>query len=116
MPEIIGIKNCNTIKNTFSWFEENGIEYTFRDVKKDPLTPNELAEFVGKVGLETLINKKGRKWKMLGLADKNLSDNDLFDVLLEHQTMIKRPVINHEGSILVGFDEESFQDFLEIED
>lgn len=116
MAEIIGIKNCNTIKKTFAWFDENGIDYTFRDVKKDPLTPNELAELVGKVGLETLVNRQGRKWKTLGLADKNLSDNDLFEVLLEHQTMIKRPVINHEGSIMVGFDEESLQDFLETEE
>ncbi len=116
MPEIIGIKNCNTIKKTFSWFEENEIEYTFRDVKKDPLTPNELAELVGKAGLETLVNRKGRKWKMLGLADKNLSDNDLFEVLLEHQTMIKRPVINHNGSVLVGFDESSLQDFIQAEE
>ena len=115
MLEVIGIKNCNTIKNTLQWLEDNGVEYEFRDVKKDPLSPNELADMVGKIGLDSLLNRKGRKWKDLGLADKNLSDNDLFEVLLEHQTMIKRPVLVRDGAIIVGFDESALSEFLELE-
>ncbi|MDG5767782.1 arsenate reductase family protein [Balneolales bacterium ANBcel1] len=113
MLEVIGITNCNTIKKTRDWLEEQGIEYSFRDVKKDPLTPNELADLVMKAGLDTLVNRRGRKWKMLGLADKELSDNDLFDVLLEHQTMIKRPVLRYGDAVLVGFDEDAIEIFLE---
>lgn len=113
MVEVIGIKNCNTVKKTLNWLDENGIEWQLRDVKKDPLTPNELAGLVGKVGLETLVNRKGRKWKMLGLSDKELSDNDIFDVLLENQTVIKRPVLVYGESIMVGFDESSLSEFLQ---
>ncbi len=115
MLEVIGIKNCNTVKKTLNWLDENEIEWQLRDVKNDPLTPNELARLVGKVGLETIVNRKGRKWKMLGLADKELSDNDLFDVLLENQTVIKRPVLVLGESVMVGFDESSLSEFLQTD-
>jgi arsenate reductase-like glutaredoxin family protein len=45
------------------------------------------------------------------LKDKNLSDEELFDVLLEHQTMIKRPVLIKGESVMVGYDEDSFEAF-----
>lgn len=113
MLEVIGISNCNTIKKTKAWLDQKNISYEFRDVKKEPFSPNELADLVMKAGLETLLNRQGRKWKMLGLSDKELSDNDLFEVLLEHQTMIKRPVLRYGEAVLVGFDEEAIERFLE---
>lgn len=112
MLEVIGITNCNTIKKTKEWLEDQEIGYSFRDVKKEPLTPNELADLVMKVGLDALANRKGRKWKMLGLGDKELTDNDLFEVLLEHQTMIRRPVLRYGEAVLVGFDEEAIRQFI----
>lgn len=112
MLEVIGITNCNTIKKTREWLAGNDISYMFRDVKKDPLSPNELAELVMRAGLDTLVNRRGRKWKMLGLADKELTDNDLFEVLLEHQTMIRRPVLRWGEAVLVGFDEDALEQFV----
>jgi Spx/MgsR family transcriptional regulator len=115
MLEVIGITNCNTIKKTKEWLSDQGIDYSFRDVKQDPLGPNELAELVMRAGLDTLVNRRGRKWKMLGLSDKELTDNDLFEVLLEHQTMIKRPVLRRGDAVMVGFDEDALQQFTEGE-
>lgn len=112
MLEVIGITNCNTIKKTKEWLAGNDISYTFRDVKKDPLSPNELAELVMRAGLDTLVNRRGRKWRMLGLADKELTDNDLFEVLLEHQTIIRRPVLRRGEAVLVGFDEDALEQFV----
>ncbi len=115
MLEVIGITNCNTIKKTKEWLSDNNISYSFRDVKKEPLTPNELAELVMRAGLDTLVNRKGRKWKMLDLSGKELTDNDLFEVLLEHQTMIKRPVLRRGEAVMVGFDEDAMEQFVEGE-
>lgn len=111
MLHVVGIKNCNKIRDTKKWLEEQGNEYQFIDVKKAPLSRNELKELEAKVGLDVLVNKRGRKWRDLGLKDKNLPDNELFDVLLKHQTMIKRPVLIDGESVLVGYDEDSFEAF-----
>ena len=113
MLTIIGIKNCNTIKKTLDWLDQSGQVYDFRDVKKDPLEESELLDLVQKVGLDTLVNKRGMKWRSLGLSDKKLSDNELADLLMEHQVMIKRPVVAAESAVIVGFDEEALEGFIE---
>lgn len=112
MLHIAGIKNCNKIRDTKKWMEEHNVDFEFIDVKKDPLTREELKELEFKVGLDVLVNKRGRKWRDLGLSDKNLSDDELFEQLLEHQVMIKRPVLIKDESVLVGYDEESFEAFI----
>lgn len=113
MLRIVGIKNCNTMKKTFDWLNEKGVDYDFRDVKKDPLDRDELESLAGRLGLDTLINKRGMKWRTLGLKDQDLSDAELMKVLEEHQTMIKRPVLVVDDAVMVGFDEEAVTTFLE---
>ena len=113
MIQVYGIKNCNKIRDTRKWLEEKEVEYTFYDLKKEPLSREELEEFAHRIGLDVLVNKRGMKWRNLGLKDKNLSDSELFDLLLEHQTMMKRPVIIKDEAILVGYDEEAFEAFVE---
>lgn len=93
--------------------EEREIDFEFIDVKKAPLSREELQELADKVGLEVLINKKGMMWRKLELAKKDLDDDQLFDVLLENQNMIKRPVLIKDDAVLVGYDEESFTAFVE---
>lgn len=113
MIKVYGIKNCNKIRDTFTWLKENEVEYIFIDVKKDPIPEEKLEEFVHKVGLDVLVNRRGMKWRTLGLKDKNLNDEELFDVLQENQTMIKRPVIEFEDAVLVGYDEDAFETFFD---
>ncbi len=112
MLHIIGIKNCNKIRDTKAWMDEHDIDYKFIDVKKDPLTREELKELEVKVGLDVLVNKKGMMWRKLGLAKKDLSSDELFEELLNHQNMIKRPVLVKDEAVLVGYDEESFEAFI----
>ena len=112
MLKVYGIKNCNKVRDTFKWLEENEVDYEFIDLKKEPLSEGKLDEFVHKVGLDVLINKRGTTYRNLGLKDKDLSEDDLFDVLLENQTMIKRPVLEQDDAVLVGYDEDAFDSFV----
>lgn len=108
---VFGIKNCNTMKKAFRWFEENEIEYEFIDVKKDPLTIDELASFSYLIGIDTLLNKKGTTWKKEGLTH-HASDEELLNWLSEHQTAIKRPLLLVDESVMVGFDEDAYKSLL----
>ncbi|MEX0609264.1 MAG: arsenate reductase family protein [Balneolaceae bacterium] len=113
MLHIVGIKNCNKIRDTKKWMGEREVEFEFIDVKKEPLTKSELQELSDKVGLDVLINRKGMMWRKLGLADKNLDDSELLEVLLENQNMMKRPLLIKGEAVLVGYDEEAFVAFLD---
>jgi len=113
MLHLIGIKNCNKVRDTKNWLEDNNQKHEFIDLKKEPLSETELADLKDKVGLDVLINKRGMTWKRLGLKDKNLSEKELFETLHNNQTMIKRPVLIKDEAVLVGYDEEAFKEFLE---
>ncbi|MGF1669635.1 MAG: arsenate reductase family protein [Balneolaceae bacterium] len=112
MIEIYGIKNCNKIRDTLRWFEDHNVDFTFRDVKKQPIEAEKLADYVYKIGLDVMVNKRGMKWKQLGLGKKNLSDEELFEEMLKNQTMIKRPLIVKGEAVMVGYDEDAFEEFI----
>lgn len=116
MLHVIGIKNCDTIKKTKRWLTENEVEFEFIDLKKEPLTIDEIKELEYKVGLDVLVNKRGTTYRNLGLKDKNLSDQDMIQTLQENQSMIKRPVLVLDEAVLVGYDEEAFKNFVGLED
>lgn len=112
MLHVIGIKNCNKIRDTRKWLEERNVDYEFVDVKKEPLSRDELKELVFKVGLDVLVNKRGTTYRNLGLKDKEVSDEEMIDLLMENQSMIKRPVLVKEHAVLVGYDEDAFEAFV----
>lgn len=116
MLHVIGIKNCDTVRKTRKWLAENEVEFEFIDLKKEPLTIDEIKELEFKVGLDVLVNKRGTTYRNLGLKDKDLTKEEMLDTLLENQSMIKRPVLILDEAVLVGFDEESFKNFIGIEE
>ncbi len=112
MLKVYGIKNCNKVRDSLKWLDENEVDYTFIDLKKDPLSEGKLDEFVHKVGLDVLINRRGTTWRNLGLKELDLDEDQLFDKLLENQTMIKRPLLELDDAVLVGYDEDAFESFV----
>jgi Spx/MgsR family transcriptional regulator len=111
MLHLVGIPNCNKIRDTKKWLEEKDIPYTFVDVKKEPLTLDEIHDLEFKVGLDVLLNTRGSTYRRLGLKDKDLKKEELLALMEENQSMIKRPVLIFENSVLVGYDESAFETF-----
>ena len=112
MLHVIGIPNCNKIKATKKWLQEREVGFEFIDVKKEPLTIDEISELEFKVGLDVLVNKRGATYRNLGLKDQELSKEERIILLEENQSMIKRPVLVYDDAVLVGYDEEAFENFL----
>ena len=114
MLHIIGINNCDKIRDTKNWLKEKGIDFEFIDVKKEPLTRDEIKELVFKVGLDVLVNKRGTTYRNLGLKDQEPEpgEEEMIELLLENQSMIKRPVLINEEAVLVGYDEDAFESFV----
>jgi len=111
MLHVYGIKNCNTVKKALNWLEAHQLDYTFHDFKKEPATLDRLRHWEQNIGWEKLLNKQGTTWRKL-TADQQASVTDALSattVLVENNSMIKRPVIESDsGTILVGFDEQLY--------
>jgi arsenate reductase len=89
-----GINNCDTIKKAKKWLTDAGIEFSFRDYKKHPVTVAELEDWASKVGWEVLLNKRGTTWRKLPAAlQSNVSEATVFELLCDNPSMIKRPLL-----------------------
>lgn len=108
---LFGIPNCNTVKKARTWLDEHHITYTFHDFKKQGLTEPTIRQWLKDVPWETLVNKKGMTWRNLSDADKQkVTDTDsAIALMLEHTSVIKRPVLLQNNISCVGFDEAQYQ-------
>ncbi|MFN2258909.1 MAG: ArsC family reductase [Parasphingopyxis sp.] len=105
-----GIPNCDTIRKARKWLETEGVAYQFHDYKKSGIAAEKLGQWVGEVGWEALLNKRGTTFRKLPDGDKSDLDADKAMALMEaNPSMIKRPVIEHAGPLLVGFDPEGYE-------
>lgn len=112
MLDIYGIKNCNTVKKSLHWLDENKIEYIFHDYKKEGVSDIQLQNWIDQLGWEPLVNKKGTTWRQLTTEEKNaVVDSKSAIALMKIKTsVIKRPLISRENKVLVlGFDEETYK-------
>ena len=103
--ELYGIPNCDTVKKARVWLDERGIGYVFHDSKKEGADPARLAAWSDAAGWEALLNRRGTTFRALSDADKSDIDRAKAIRLMEaNPSLIKRPVVEHPGGVLVGFD------------
>lgn len=104
--QVYGIPNCDTIKKARKWLEASGRDYAFHDYKKEGADAAKLESWVERVGWEVLLNKRGTTFRKLSEADKaDIDAAKAVRLMATNPSMIKRPVAEHRGTILVGFNE-----------
>lgn len=110
MPATIyGIKNCDTMKKARAWLAEHGVAHTFHDYKKQGIDQARLEGWCREVGWETLLNKAGTTFRALPDADKSkLDQRRAIALMIKQPSLIKRPVLEAGGRLLVGFKPEQY--------
>ena len=103
MIAVYGIPNCDTVKKARVWLDKAGLDYTFHDYKKEGADPERLARWVAEKGADVVLNKRGTTFRKLSDADRARADSDPVGLMAEHPSLIKRPVVEHPGGLLVGF-------------
>ncbi|MCT2530882.1 ArsC family reductase [SAR92 clade bacterium H921] len=110
MITLYGIKNCDTIKKARKWLTDNSVEYNFHDVRTDGIDAATLDGWIDQVGLETILNRRGTTWRKLDSDDQNgVNRSNVTALLLKYPAIIKRPVLDLDGTITVGFKAEQYQ-------
>ena len=105
-----GIPNCDAVRKARKWLEQRGLTYEFVDLKADVPSRGQLEDWLDRVGGERLINRRSTTWKALSEEEKlKALEGDPVAVLQAHPTLIKRPLLEHDSAILVGFSEEDYQ-------
>ncbi len=108
---IYGIPNCDTMKKARKWLTDNGIEYRFHDYKKQGLDEALLRAWIDDLGWEALLNRRGTTWRKLPQAVRDgIDEASAIRVMLENQSIIRRPVLESGEGRLVGFSEQAYRD------
>jgi len=106
---LYGISNCDTVKKARRWLEQRRVSYRFHDFRKDGLTPTQVKTWLQSIDRDTLINKRGRTWRELSEAQKQISsDSQAVKLCCEFPTLIKRPVLVSGKQVIVGFDPSTY--------
>ena len=111
---LYGIKNCDTMKKAFTFFDERGVAYEFHDYKKAGVPREKLVEWCRTLGWKTLINTKGPTWRKLSPEQQDITtQSKAVATMMEHSSVIRRPIVEtSEGQVLVGFDAALFESFV----
>jgi arsenate reductase len=107
---IYGIKKCDTMKKARAWLDQHGVVYQFHDYKSAGIARCALEGWARAVGWETLLNRAGRTFRALPAKDQEPLNEKKAIVLMSAQpSMIKRPVLDVDGKLLVGFKPEQYE-------
>ncbi|MDQ6621387.1 MAG: Spx/MgsR family RNA polymerase-binding regulatory protein [Pseudomonadota bacterium] len=108
--KVFGISNCSTVRKARAWLDDRCHGYDFIDFRKSPPQRRQLARWVEKFGWETVLNRRGNTWRMLGLeVQSGVRDPEsAIDVMLANPSSIKRPIIEVDDDLLIGFDEAAY--------
>ena len=112
MPSVIlyGLPNCDTTRAAMKWLGQWEIDFVFRDYRENPVGRQKLEYWISIAGIEKVLNKKSKTWRELA-GSSTLNDSDRSEVisLLEnYPVLIKRPVLEINGTILTGFREDEY--------
>ncbi|KUR72437.1 ArsC family transcriptional regulator [Novosphingobium fuchskuhlense] len=103
---VYGIPNCDTVKKARAWLDAKGITYAFHDYKKAGADPARIADWIAAAGRDKVVNRAGTTFRKLSPEDQAaLAGDSAAGVLAANTSVIKRPIVEHPGGLLVGFKE-----------
>ena len=97
---LYGLKNCDTCKKALKALEAADKNVTFIDIRSEADLPKVLPKWLSKAGADRLINRRSTTWRTLSEVERSA---DPMTLLSTHPTLIKRPVIEREEEVFVGW-------------
>ncbi len=112
MVLLYGIKNCDSVRKAVKFLKAHEIPYEFIDFRETPVNEATIRRWLAKSDLKTLLNTRGTTYRTLGLKALDLSDEEKIGWLAKENMLIKRPVLEFEDKVIVGYNESEYQNTL----
>lgn len=109
MFKVYGIKTWDSVRKALRFFKDNNIEVEFFDTKKENPTSDSIKSWIEKAGIEIVFNTRGTKYRSLKLKELNLDEQGKFEWLVKEPMLLKRPIIEANDDVVVGFKEEDYK-------
>ncbi|MDF1883913.1 arsenate reductase family protein [Sulfurimonas sp. SAG-AH-194-C21] len=109
MIQVYGIKNCDSVKKALKFFKNHNLEFTLYDFKIEDLPCQKISSWLQLTEIKTLFNARSTTFRNLKLKELNLDEKGQEEWLCKENLLIKRPVVEYDGKLIVGFNEENYQ-------
>lgn len=109
MVRLYGIKNCDSVKKAIKFLKSNAIDYDLVDFKSEPVDCGIIKPWLEQVEMKTLFNTRGTTYRTLKLKALDLKEEEQLMWLCRENLLIKRPVLERDGKITVGFDQKNYE-------
>ena len=109
--KLYGIPNCTTVKKARAWLAGHALEVAFHDFKKQGVDAAWLHKVAAQTGWQALLNTRGTTWRKLPDAEKSAVTDEASAIafMISQPSVIKRPVLEHDGRYHLGFAEDHYQ-------
>ena len=118
MIKFICYPKCSTCKKAEKWLNENGVNFTVRDIKENNPSFDELKEWYDMSGLELkkFFNTSGMLYRSMGLKDKlkDMSEDEQLKLLATDGMLVKRPLVIGDDFVLTGFREKEWSEAMHM--
>lgn len=108
--KVYGIKTWDSVRKALRFFKDNNIEVEFFDLKKQTPTSTSIEFWAKNAGIDLVFNNRGTKYRTLKLKDLNLDNEGKLQWLLKEPMLLKRPIVEYDQKVLVGFKEEVYKE------
>lgn len=109
MVTLYGIKNCDSVKKAIKFLKEHDIDYDLVDFKATPVGCETVSSWLEQVEMKQLFNTRGTTYRTLQLKALNLDEEQQLQWLCKENLLIKRPVLDVDGKIMVAFDQAAYE-------
>ena len=112
MLTVYGIKQCDTCRKALKWLSAEGIEHRFHDFRVDDIDESLVRNWLDSPFADQLVNRRSTSWRQLNDQQRKLQGDKQVQLLLDHPTLIKRPVFVNKDIIAIGFKPKELIDLL----
>ena len=111
MLKVYGIPNCDKMKKVFKLLEDSNITYDLYNYKKQQPTSELIDKWKKSLG-DWPVNKRGTTYRKLKESFENSDDQEKCHLIIENSSMITRPIIENNNSIVCIGDLEKLSSFI----
>ena len=95
---------CSKCRTTIGMLRDRGADFDSINYYEKPLTVDELRKLIGKLGIapRELLRKGEQVYRDLGLAKRELTDDELIQLMVDHPDLIQRPIVVKGDKAVLG--------------
>lgn len=105
---------CSKCRTTIGLLKERGADFESINYYETPITVQELRKLIDKLGItpRELLRKGEQVYRDLGLAKREVSDDELIKLMVENPDLIQRPIVVKGNKAVLGRPPENVDELL----